>query len=216
MNDDVERQELDFEGLSSASYLVDVYVTASDLYREFEATDRPSKLLRAAAVLCMGLTQLDADEEGVWEAMRRLPRVREADRQQVWAAIDDIEALVGLEVRILKTFSRTGDVGDYDGLLKAAGKAVLKHRAWPDEDGVSYIRRAVTQARVTACRDASLRDETKARGRSLSINRGLKVAGGVGVIGANAAAAFAGGVSWYDAGGSVLSGVEITMSTQQG
>jgi hypothetical protein len=200
-----EGPPLDFARLSRGAYLVDVYAEADDAYKQFQETRRPSSLIESAAILCLGLTHLVNDEDGVWSGFRGLPKVLASDRDEVWRALENLERLVELEVRVLSQHSSGKTVESLEELLWEAGRAVLEYRDWPDR--VERLHNVAEAARMSACKRASL-SRKRDDGHGM-IKRALRVAGGVGVVGANAAAAVSGVLPWPEAAASVLTGIEV-------
>lgn len=199
---------IDIESLSRAAYLLDVYAEADAAYRRFRTTRRPSELLNSAAILCLGLAQLDTDD-AVWQAFFDLPNVPTESRDEVWTALDSIDSLVGLEIEILHERRPNVPFEESEGnLLWDAAAAVNDFRRWPDEVAVGRLREIVGTARRSACARATWPRSYVPQRRSRSIERGLRVAGGVGLAGVNAGAAIA-GLPWTEAAASIITGIEI-------
>jgi len=185
---------------------MDVFVAADDLHREFEQTGKPSKLVEAAAVLCLGLTHLEGSDD-FWTAMRRLPSVPSSQRQSVWGAMDDLETLINTEVEILRV--RDGaESGKLRDLLWGAGTRAREFRRWPDEAAVERIRDVVSRSRRLACQRASVAPGAVREGWWNALRKPVTVTVGAGVIGANALAAIH-GLPWAEAASSVITGVEM-------
>lgn len=184
-NDHPESWQI-FASLADARYIVDAYVEADDLLRQFDATDRNEALIAAAAALCRGLAKLENDRE-FWVGLDGFCFLPKSEQDRTLSGLEDIDALIGLERRILRDGGLPEDAAA--ALAGEAGRAVRDVREWPDDRAFRRVKEVVRSARKTACLRASRGFESQETRRFPGLRRVMRVTGGVVVITVDAAAA---------------------------
>lgn len=202
--------QISFSQIARAASLVDVYSEAHDAYREFQHTGRSEYVQRAAAVLCEGLQRLEHDPV-VWEGFENLFRVPLRERERILEVLEDLDTLLTFEAEVL---GAEHPLLEEQRNLSYFGGVVSSYRRWPDDSSADKLRNTVSTARQSACRRASWAPNDRPRHRAApSVQRGLRVAGGLAVAGANATAAASGSNQW-EAAASIISGFSIALGAR--
>jgi hypothetical protein len=175
-----------YSKLARGGFLTDVYSRVHDLLNEFESQGTTRSLVEAAAALCGGLAQIEMDDE-FWHGFYDVASLPPSDHGEAATIVRDLDTLITLETDILVRLGLPRDkAADLGRDVALAG---IGYDEWPDEYAVAEVHRAVESARRAACLRAS-RDELVGSRLSgfPSVRRAFRVAGGMTVISANAAA----------------------------